>query len=44
MFTYPAGTGRCAHLYYIATHFPHEAEWAPQQPVTESTICMMLIF
>jgi hypothetical protein len=40
MFTFHVGTGRYAHLYVIATHFPHEAEWAPQLPVTESIICM----
>ncbi|KAI5753310.1 hypothetical protein M8J77_025746 [Diaphorina citri] len=30
-FTYHmlACTGRYVHLYYIAIHFPHEAEWAP---------------
>jgi hypothetical protein len=44
MFTYHAGTGRYAHLYYIATHFPHEAEWSPQRPVTESIICMIQLF
>jgi hypothetical protein len=44
MFTYHASTGRYAHLYDIATHFPNEAEWAPQQPDTESIICMIQIF
>jgi hypothetical protein len=43
MFTYHAGTGHYAHLYVIATHFPHEAEWALQQPVTESIIWMIQI-
>jgi hypothetical protein len=43
MFTYHAGTGRYALLYVIATHFPHETEWAPQRPVTESIICMLQI-
>jgi hypothetical protein len=44
MFTYHAGTDRYAHLYYIATHFPHEAEWAPQKAVKESIICMIHFF
>jgi hypothetical protein len=43
MFTYNAGTGRYAHLNVIAIHFPHEAEGAPQQPVTELIICMIQI-
>jgi hypothetical protein len=33
---YLPGTGRYVHLYYMATLFPHKAEWAPQQPITES--------
>jgi hypothetical protein len=36
MFTYHAGTGRYAHLYVIATHFPHEAEWAPPTKMPKS--------
>jgi hypothetical protein len=36
MYTYHAGTGCYAHLYVIAAHFPHKAEWTPSQSRNQS--------